>query len=1076
MQHTAAGSLVRLGRGQRAALLLIQQGDHPLGQMVSLGDVAGRQAGVLTGDQQADVLPLQHLQTAGGVAAAHIVEHEHGVQAAGNSQIQDLQRAVLGVLILILLLGQGHPLPLHVQPVADEHPVVIAPGGKAKAVVDLQVLHRVQDLGAVLDDLAEQAPQGLAAVVEDTSRIEDGTVDAAALEDADVLQIHAVGGKELVGIHLHGVHTAQLLNGSPAGHHGTGGGCGLLQAQRSDARNQGGGQRCTHAEHGGQGCGHAVGPAAKQQEHQPAEHGGTQQDQGCLAGAALTGALPEALLHQRLVPLDRAAEQHPGVFLIQAPGQHPDQVLIPDTERALQPLGGSGGEVVAVSDGSQQDTAAQQGQEQAQCGHAGKQRPAGVLIALGVEQGDRGLHQRTAGGQRRHGVCTGAALEALQAIPQDRPAHSQRTGQKEQVGGIERRRGDHGVKGGHRGQQPLGNKAKVEQHHGKDALQHTPQRQLRAHPAELLPHLLGRFRLGFLFRLLLSLRRGRGRFLSRLGRGLLCQGGRPGGCFVLFQPHQRQAHAVVLAGGLGAGRGLRLVLVRALAKELERLFRFRLNLWRGFRGRPCLLYRLILGKHHGDGRALRRCGSFRLHGQHLFGGILHLLHRGRLGGAIEHGLEFGHLCILLLLLRGQGFLAAGRLRLFLGLGCGPGFRLRRCGGFRRGGQSHRLCFLQLSGLQCQLQAGLGFFLMAQHDLTRGRQLILHDRDGRLLFVLFAVKELAQQAAGILLFLIAALHLFGHLCHAGAEKRAELLVLRIDLFLCQLFALIILWHPSPSLFWSRRSGRRFLLCGALALDLVQDDASCHRDIEAVHTGALSGHIQPHHTIAELFHQLGYTAALAAQHQCDGAGQVVLAQGHAVHIGTVDEHPLILQAADGLADVGHAGHRQALGRTGAGLDNGGGHGRAAPLGDDDAVGSAQQSRAHHRAQIMGVLDAVTQHQERGLPLLSGNVQQVLHGHIFDLAGKGSHALVALGAGHQAQLVGVHPLDRGPGLLGHGGIVSCHGGGHALRDQHGIHAGTALEQLGHGVFAVDQALILGLLLRAAAAGAARHFLFVH
>ena len=303
-------------------------------------------------------------------------------------------------------------------------------------------------------------------MVEDAGRIEDGTVDAAALEDADVLQVHAVGGKELVGIHLHGVHTAQLLNGSPAGHHGTGGGCGLLQAQRSDARNQGGGQRCTHAEHGGQGCGHAVGPAAKQQEHQPAEHGGTQQDQGRLAGAALTGALPEALLHQCLVPLDRAAEQHPGVFLIQAPGQHPDQVLIPDTECALQPLGGSGGKVVAVSDGSQQDTAAQQGQEQAQCGHAGKQRPAGVLIALGVEQGGRSLHQRTAGGQRRHGVCTGAALEALQAIPQDRPAHSQRTGQKEQVGGIERRRGDHGVKGGHRGQQPLGNKAKVEQYHG----------------------------------------------------------------------------------------------------------------------------------------------------------------------------------------------------------------------------------------------------------------------------------------------------------------------------------------------------------------------------------------------------------------------------------------------------------------------------------------------------------------------------------------------------------------------------------------------------------------------------------
>ena len=127
-------------------------------------------------------------------------------------------------------------------------------------------------------------------------------------------------------------------------------------------------------------------------------------------------------------------------------------------------------------------------------------------------------------------------------------------------------------------------------------------------------------------------------------------------------------------------------------------------------------------------------------------------------------------------------------------------------------------------------------------------------------------------------------------------------------------------------------------------------------------------------------------------------------------------------------------------------------------------------------MGILDAVTQHQERGLPLLSGNVQQVLHGRIFDLAGKGSHALVALGTGHQAQLVGVHPLDRGPGLLGHGGEVRRHSGGHALGQQHRVHAGAALEQLGHGVLAVDQALILGLLLRAAAAGAARHFLFVH
>ncbi len=35
--------------------------------------------------------------------------------------------------------------------------------------------------------------------------------------------------------------------------------------------------------------------------------------------------------------------------------------------------------------------------------------------------------------------------------------------------------------------------------------------------------------------------------------------------------------------------------------------------------------------------------------------------------------------------------------------------------------------------------------------------------------------------------------------------------------------------------------RVLLSGALALDLIQDDASRHRDVEAVHAGALCGHI-------------------------------------------------------------------------------------------------------------------------------------------------------------------------------------------------------------------------------------------
>ena len=140
----------------------------------------------------------------------------------------------------------------------------------------------------------------------------------------------------------------------------------------------------------------------------------------------------------------------------------------------------------------------------------------------------------------------------------------------------------------------------------------------------------------------------------------------------------------------------------------------------------------------------------------------------------------------------------------------------------------------------------------------------------------------------------------------------------------------------------------------------------------------------------------------------------------------------------------------------------------------MGTAQQSAAHHGTQVVGVLNAIAQHQERRLALGFGRCQQVLHGGIRDLAGKGGHTLMALGAGHQAQLVGVHPLDGCPGLLGQCGIVGRHGGGHALRNEHRIHAGTALQQLGHRILAVDQALIPGLLFRCTARAAGLIFLF--
>ena len=48
-----------LGCFNGLTLVAVQHGDHALRQMVGLGDVPCRQAGVLAGDQQTDVLPLQ---------------------------------------------------------------------------------------------------------------------------------------------------------------------------------------------------------------------------------------------------------------------------------------------------------------------------------------------------------------------------------------------------------------------------------------------------------------------------------------------------------------------------------------------------------------------------------------------------------------------------------------------------------------------------------------------------------------------------------------------------------------------------------------------------------------------------------------------------------------------------------------------------------------------------------------------------------------------------------------------------------------------------------------------------------
>ena len=94
----------------------------------------------------------------------------------------------------------------------------------------------------------------------------------------------------------------------------------------------------------------------------------------------------------------------------------------------------------------------------------------------------------------------------------------------------------------------------------------------------------------------------------------------------------------------------------------------------------------------------------------------------------------------------------------------------------------------------------------------------------------------------------------------------------------------------------------------------------RSISRSAFSCICGHIQPHHTVTELFHQLGYTTALAAQHHADfllgtdRSGAAVPAKnghGAAVPLHHVQDQPdgsaltrpvFTNQAADGAAGQG------------------------------------------------------------------------------------------------------------------------------------------------------------------------------
>jgi len=125
----------------------------------------------------------------------------------------------------------------------------------------------------------------------------------------------------------------------------------------------------------------------------------------------------------------------------------------------------------------------------------------------------------------------------------------------------------------------------------------------------------------------------------------------------------------------------------------------------------------------------------------------------------------------------------------------------------------------------------------------------------------------------------------------------------------------------------------------------------------------------------------------------------------------------------------------------------------------VGTAQQRAAQDCAQVVGVLNTVTQHEERRFAAVFCDLQKFLHANILDAGSPGRHTLVVLGTAQLLQLAGGHTLDDRPGRFAQRGIIPGHARLHAVGQQQGVHPGFAFQQFGHGVFAPYQG---GILLR--------------
>src|SRR5690606_23760278 len=83
-----------------------------------------------------------------------------------------------------------------------------------------------------------------------------------------------------------------------------------------------------------------------------------------------------------------------------------------------------------------------------------------------------------------------------------------------------------------------------------------------------------------------------------------------------------------------------------------------------------------------------------------------------------------------------------------------------------------------------------------------------------------------------------------------------------------------------------------------------------------------------------------------------------------VETDDEQAGLLEGPERSRQIRGPGHRSARRRACRGLPGTRGHPGAAPLGYDHTVGTERRRRAHDRAQVPGVGDAVDGDDQRGL----------------------------------------------------------------------------------------------------------------